>query len=777
MEFESYIRKNQVSDWAQCYINYRVPFQLLEVLSRLNGRIKFKHGDYFVNCLSPSERETVQRINVVFFLILNDQVKKFQNFLTYQFENSLKPNLFRFAFNIQQMKANNKDHIVLDMTSVTIKKEIERFFKEINVAKAYFNLNLQIYERLLSRYRLEFARLNMVDQNALSRCDQILRSGRVQGAFKKFESYLKVISNFYVEDFHEESKYKEASERLKILLTADQFSKSESFYFGFFIGSICLCMVLCSALLVETNFFSYNPSDFVVYMVPVLRGTLALFIYIFFMGINVYGWETFGIDYKKLFDIELHASSSFQIMKRSFGFISIWLVIFCYCALSSSDLFKNSALFNAKIAMWIAPLPTFLFIGYMLFPSTRHFNFEGRAWIFGILKDIIVEPFVRGDLSFRTSFAFDQMMSFMILINDFVYTLCYLQNIYYENVIENKCRKFKFRFKQFLVIFAICFWSNVIKLVSIITHLKRQRDASDQVKWENTYRDKVKSMTKGLCFSFTSVVAIYNFKDDILNATWICFLILCCVWTIHDDFIHAWGFFQTKDFLRAKLAYPKRILYYVAMCSNLVLRLTWVIGLGPSLFDHPLLNNLMPLMMAIMECFRRMIFNFFTVEYEHLQRQGSFKFISNYGLPFPLEIDMSNDDTKLLVDKQVRIYLKNAFIKQDELGVKDDTIMGKDMMLMQSKVSHNSVSQRDLVFKNEDGHRDDLEHYDDSLQQGIDLLESSEVRTFGQGNVKLDITMIEHADPSATRADVDLPQKALFNEIVDRNKALISKAK
>lgn len=772
MEFEHYIRKNQVSDWADCYINFRVPIQLIEVLGRLNTRIKFKHGDYFVNCLTPEEKETVLRINAVFFLILQDQIKKFQNFLTYQIEKSLKPNLFRFAFNIQQMRANNKDRIVVDMTSVTIKKELERYFKEVNIVKNYFNLNLQIYERLLSRYRIEFGRLNMIDQASLQKSDAVLRSGKVQSAFKKFESYLKVVSNFYIEDFHEENKYKDASERLKILLTADQFSKSESFYFGFFIGSICLCMVLCGALLVETNFFSYHPSDFVVYMVPIFRGTLALFIYIFFLGINVYGWETFGIDYKKIFDTEIHYSSSFKIMKRSFGFIAIWLLFFCYCALSSSDLFKHSALFNSRLAMWIAPTPTFLFILYMVFPSTVHFNFEGRKWVFGIIRDIVVQPLTQGEVSFRTAFAFDQLMSFMILINDFIYTLCYLQNIYYEGVIPNKCLKFRFRFKQFLVIFAICFWSNVMKFGALMA-LLRHRAKYDAVAFENEYRSRVKSLTKTLCISFTSVVAIYNYKDDILNATWICFTILVTAWLAHDDTVHAWGFFQTKDWLRAKLAYPNKKVYYFALTINLVFRLTWVIGLGPSLFDHPLLNNLMPLMMALMECFRRMIFNFFIVEYEHLQRQGDFQFISRYALPYELDIDMSNEDTKLLVDRQVRIYLKNAFIKGDELGVKEDGTLQKEA-LMQSRVSKNSLSLKDVIVKNEDQHREDLTHFDDSLSKGVELLDSSEVKNLGQGNVKLDIHMIQEADAAANQADVDVPQKQLFNDIIERNKALLS---
>lgn len=777
MEFEAYVRKNQVSDWTQCYINFRVPFSLLEVLSRLNTRIKFKHGDYFVNCLSPAERDTVRRINVVFFLVLNDQVKKFENFLSYQFENSLKPNLFRFAYNIRQMKTANKDHIVVDMTHVTIKKELERFYKEVNVLKGYFNLNLQIYERLLSRYRLEFSRLNMVDEGALQRCDQILRSGRVQGAFKKFESYLKVLSNFYVEDFHEENQYKDASDRLKVLLTSDQFSKSESFYFGFFIGSICLCMVLCGALLVETNFFSYNPSDFAQYMVPVFRGTMALFIYIFFLGINVYGWETFGIDYKKLFDTELHYSSSFQIMKRSFGFIAIWLVAFCYCAISSSDLFRQSAVFNAKVAMWVAPLPTVTFIAYMLFPSTIHFNFEGRKWVFGIIRDIFVQPITKGEVSFRTGFAFDQLMSFMILLIDFIYTLCYVSNIHTTGQLPNSCHRFQFRLKQFLVIFLICFWGNIMKFGAIVAQLRRRATAKDLIAWENEYNSRIRSLTKILCLSFTAIVGFFNYKDDVIHSLWICLTVICTGWTAHDDFVHAWGFFQTKDWLRAKLAYPNKLPYYIAMASNVILRLTWVISLGPSIFDHPLLNNLLPLIWATMECFRRMIFNFFLVEYEHLRRMGDFHFVSNYELPYGLDIDMANEDTKVMIDGQVQIYLKNAFIKQEQLGLKEAEGTVKHDLLLVSHVSRQTSSQRELLVHSEEIHRQDLVAYDASLQQAEDMLHSSDVRNLGQGNVKLDINMVEPADGSAEEADLDMPQRALFKELVDRNKAEVSKPK
>jgi len=496
----------------------------------------------------------------------------------------------------------------------------------------------------------------------------------------------------------------------------------------------------------------------------------------FFLGVNVYGWETFGIDYKKIFEIELHYSSSFKVMKRAFGFIAIWLVFFCYCALSSSDLFKNSWLFNQTIAMYIAPVPTFLFIFYMIFPATSMFNYEGRMWTFGLMKSIIKEPLTQLCFSFKTGFAYDQMMSFMIVINDFVYTLCYMENVYNTNQVPNLCLKFRFRIKQFAIIFAICFWGTFVKFTNYIRVNLNKKNYSVEKDFLRDLASARLSLAKSCAISFTSVVGFFNYKDDVLNATWICYTIIVTCWVTHDDFVHAWGFFQTKDWLRKKIAYPNKSVYYLAMLSNVILRLTWVVSLAPGLFEHPLLNNLLPLIMSIFECFRRMIYNFFTVEYEHINRMGNTKLVSEYDLPYDLDIDMTNDDVKGIVDKQVGIFLRGAFLKKDSIDVKDDDEMRKSKVI-QGKMVSNEGSFREMIIKNEDEHKEEMAHYDDVLEKCRQFLEKDQVKNLGKGKVNLDVHIIEEAGAATDVGETDKAQIQLFQEIASMKKGLVVKSK
>ena len=772
MEFNRYITKTQVSEWIKCYINYEVPRKLIDALGNLNNRLSFKSGDYFICCLTPAEKSTLKTLNSVFFEVLNDQILKFDNFMSYQFEHSLKPNLFRFGFNLEQIKMANSGRIIVNTITVNLRKELERFYKELNKVKSYFNLNMQIYDRLLVNYRQSFGKYNMIDQTALDQSDTILRSSKVHSASKKFESYLKVSTDMYVESLHEEWEYKQAGDRLTNLLTADQFTKSESFYFGFFIGSICLCMVLCGALLLETNFFSYNPSDFVKFLVPIFRGTLALFVYMFFLGINVYGWETYGIDYKKLFGIEMNYSTSFQIMKRSFGFIAIWLIFFCYCAISSSDLFQTDNLFSSKLTMWIAPMPTVLFIMYMIFPLSNYFNFDGRIYVFGLIRDIIIQPFQKAPIAFRTSFALDQLYSFMILINDFIYTTCYINNIAEHGTIPNLCFKFQFRTKQFMVIFCICFWGNVVKITNLIKLILNKKEYTDPSKYRKDFSKSCKSLLKTLFVSSISVLGFYNYKDDVLHTTWICCVVMTTSWSAYDDIVHQWGFFQTKDWLRAKLVYPDKNVYYFGMFANVFLRLTWVLGLAPSIFNHPFLDNFFPLMTSMLECFRRMVWNFFVVEYQIVKSQEEVKFVTDYALPYPFEINMRDEGTRLLVNKQIEVYLKGAYLKQLS---KEGQFDSKVMMVGNSGSLklRESIEALGVLARTETEHRGDLKAYDVSVGLALELLMSEAVINLGKSNVILDVRMIDEMEIESYNQDKTKQQQSLFSELVNRNKAFL----
>ena len=360
MEFEKYLLKVRVSDWSPNYIDYVVLLRMLEVPQRLSAKVHFKKGQFFVSGLNESERKTLQQVNRLFFNAFHDQISKAKAFLDFQIERSLKPNLFFFMFNIQELLTVRKGAVAdgddcpeLDQ----LKLGLERLYVHVLSLQSFFQANVKIYEKLVTIYRRELGAFNMINEEQLTAEDEHLRADKFMATAKHLDQYCRAIGNLYSERLHTEEEFKDAQDRLFKMHIHGSFSKEESFQFGFFLGSMILCLVLCCALLAEAKFFTESPSDFAKFGVPVFRGTLAIFMYLFFFGMNMYFWETFGVNYRKLLQIDTHNSSALQFMKRSFGFMAFWLICFCYCALSHSPFSEVSQIFSQRVAMSLATCP------------------------------------------------------------------------------------------------------------------------------------------------------------------------------------------------------------------------------------------------------------------------------------------------------------------------------------------------------------------------------------------------------------------------------------
>lgn len=88
----------------------------------------------------------------------------------------------------------------------------------------------------------------------------------------------------------------------------------------------------------------------------------------------------------------------------------------------------------------------------MLFPSSTKFNFKGRLYLFTIVKDIVVSPFIH--LGFLIPWATDQMLSLVIPLKDFSYTICYTFSAFKNNSIENHCFDYPYDLIEKFIIFS-----------------------------------------------------------------------------------------------------------------------------------------------------------------------------------------------------------------------------------------------------------------------------------------------------------------------------------
>lgn len=138
---------------------------------------------------------------------------------------------------------------------------------------------------------------------------------------------------------------------------------------GFSTGIFVGCLLASIYLLQKLDFFSTDQNDFIKYQFPIFRGTLMIFLYWFFLGLNVYVWEKYNINYKRVFQIQMHHSSPYQIFRRVSIFMAIWMVIFLYSATAYIYKGKNFPFLIKGLELYLPPLIWVMFFLYMLLPS------------------------------------------------------------------------------------------------------------------------------------------------------------------------------------------------------------------------------------------------------------------------------------------------------------------------------------------------------------------------------------------------------------------------
>jgi hypothetical protein len=123
------------------------------------------------------------------------------------------------------------------------------------------------------------------------------------------------------------------------------------------------------------------------------------------------------------------------------------------------------------------------------------------------------------------------------------------------------------------------------------------------------------------------------------------------VWDIYMD----WGLLEKgspNPLLRAQLIYPPWM-YYFAMVTNSLLRVSWIINVSPNQYGLFLDFRVVAFFSAVLELVRRFQWNVFRMENEHVNNCGMFRATKAIPLPFGV-------DTK---DKE----LVHGYVQQDHV--------------------------------------------------------------------------------------------------------------
>jgi len=357
------------------------------------------------------------------------------------------------------------------------------------------------------------------------------------------------------------------------------------------------------------------------------RGPFLIILYIGLLAINLAVWTRARVNYIKIFQLKPgRRLIPTDLLRISFWLIILWM--FFIVALFGHSYFNFTFLepFNIPF-IFICTLIVILFNPFnMIYRSCR-------AWILRTTWRIICAPFY--DVKFADFWLADQLVSLSQVLKDFEFSSCFFLKKFSDGVatVTDTSSCMSPVCLPYLLAGALPSWWRAAQCI------RRYCDTGDALP----------HLANALKYSFglTDVVLVYLkafYSTDIVMFDYIWFVyignkIIQTLFSFYWDIVMDWGLVTLKfGFIpvwsRARMLYTYRFVYILAMVEDFILRFTWLYALV--LKQYLLLpDQSIVTILATLEIIRRIIWNCFRVENEHVNNCGEFRDESDLCLLLP----------------------------------------------------------------------------------------------------------------------------------------------
>ncbi|CAO3694540.1 unnamed protein product [Rhizopus stolonifer] len=325
-------------------------------------------------------------------------------------------------------------------------------------------------------------------------------------------------------------------------------------------------------------------------------------------SINLIVWHRSRINYKFIFELNPRDNLDYHQFAE---LPSILLLI------SSFVMYLDfSQLAAPHIPSELCPLILFVIYVSILFCPFDLFYLSARRWLGATLARIVLSYCF--PVEFRDFFIADELNSLSYSIWTLSYFFC-AYSIHWTNL-EMSCTMTQNWASPIL--------SSLPPWWRLLQCLKRYKDSNEKVHLLNAAK-----YTAGIMVALvTGIRRMY--PSSCMHSIWVivCFINSCytCTWDLKMD----WGLFITGSrhkLLRDELVFYQWT-YYVAISINIILRFSWTLGLIKTSMNAQLFS----ILIALLEAYRRIQWNFFRLENEHLNNCGQYRAIKEIPLPFTL---------------------------------------------------------------------------------------------------------------------------------------------
>ncbi|XP_037514389.1 xenotropic and polytropic retrovirus receptor 1-like isoform X2 [Rhipicephalus sanguineus] len=401
-----------------------------------------------------------------------------------------------------------------------------------------------------------------------------------------------------------------AMKRLRVPPLGDQQSPWVTFKVGLFSGAYIVLIIA----VILSGVFSQTRDDWRI-VFRLYRGTLLIILFMFLIGVNVYGWRTSGVNHVLIFELDPRNHLSEQhLMEMAAIFGVLWalsVLAFLYSGPLAIPTYANPlALLLLMLVFLVNPLHTM-----------RH---QARFWLLRVLGRIFAAPFFY--VGFADFWLADQLNSLVPVFIDAQYFVCFYATDFQwmENSDAARCMNRPVNLALRPVLACLPAWFRFAQC------LRRYRDTREAFPH---LANATKYATTFFVVLFSTLFNVY--RDSYPSSSshpffilWILSAVVSSCFTYTWDVKMDWGLFDSNAgdnrFLREEIVYSSPGYYYFAILTDLALRFGWTLSV--SLTELGVIHSdLMVTILAPLEVFRRFVWNFFRLENEHLNNCGKFR--------------------------------------------------------------------------------------------------------------------------------------------------------
>ncbi|XP_040570423.1 solute carrier family 53 member 1 [Lepeophtheirus salmonis] len=411
----------------------------------------------------------------------------------------------------------------------------------------------------------------------------------------------------------EDGDRQKAMKRLRVPPLGDHHSPWTTFKVGLFSGAFIVLLITVIISGISKDYQSEQGRNDWRIVFRLYRGPLLVILFIFLMGVNVYGWRSSGVNHVLIFELDPRNHLSEQhLMEVAAIFGVIWtlsVLMFLYSSYLS-------------IPAYVSPLALVVLMGAFLLNPTKTFRYQARFWLLRVLGRIATAPFFY--VGFADFWIADQLNSLAPAITDLHYLICF-----YSSPNATIDGKWQVATDKFRCVDSTYWIRSILSCLPawfrFAQCLRRYRDTKEAFPH---LVNAGKYSTTFFVVTFSTLNSISDDSNGPFFYMWIvssvCSSLYAYTWDIKMD----WGLFDSNAgenrYLREEVVYSRKIYYYFGIVEDFVLRFGWAISLSLTEMGY-VHGDLLTSILAPLEVFRRFVWNFFRLENEHLNNCGKFR--------------------------------------------------------------------------------------------------------------------------------------------------------